>query len=189
MYFPVRQVLRNPMAYVVAASGDRGALTASVRQAVATMDPAIPIYDARGFDTYVDQARAGNRFLALLAAGFALIAVLLTTVGVYGVVAYTATERRREFGVRLALGAAPGQIAALVFRGGAWLAGAGLVGGAVVAGVAAYALRGQLVDVLPLDPASYAAAALVLILAATAATWIPARRATMSNPLDVLRRD
>ena len=189
VYFPVRQVLRNPMAYVVRTTADPASLAGVFRQTVASIDPAVPIFDPRPFSTYVDQARSGNRFMALLAASFAAVALLLSAVGVYGVIAYTITERRREFGVRLALGAESAQIAMLVLRRGALLAGVGLVCGGAAAAIAAYALRGQLFEVTPLDPMSYGAAALALLVVAASATWIPARRATSASPLDVLRRD
>jgi predicted permease len=189
VYFSERQVLRNPMAYVLRTTGDPASLVRDVRQAVASIDAAVPVFDPRPFASYVDQARSGNRFLALLAASFAVVALMLTAVGVYGVIAYTVTERRREFGVRLALGAARGQIVALVLRRGALLAGTGLAAGAMTAVVAAYALRDQLVGVLPTDPLSYGIAAAVLAAAAATATWIPARRATTADPLDALRRD
>jgi ABC-type antimicrobial peptide transport system permease subunit len=120
---------------------------------------------------------------------FASAAVALACVGVYGVMAYSVTRRRREFGVRLALGARPDQIVNVVLREGAVLTLIGLALGLLGATAAAHLLRTQLFGVAPDDGASYATAVLLLVPFAVAACFIPARRATMANPLEVLRAE
>src|SRR4029434_7659771 len=107
---------RNPFVVVVKTSGDPSLLTTAVREAVRRIDAALPIYDVRPLERYLDEARAIRAFTARLAGVFAAAAVLLASVGVYGVIAYSVSMRRREFGVRLALGARAAQIVVRVVR-------------------------------------------------------------------------
>ena len=114
---------------------------------------------------------------------------MLAAVGVYGVIAYAMTRRRYEFGVRLALGAQPGQVTALVLREGAMLAGIGLLCGLGAAAVVARLLQAQLFAVSARDTASYVAAAAAIGAAALAACWLPARRASAISPLEAIRTE
>ena len=189
VYFAERQVLRNPMAYVVRTSGDAAALSTPVRQLVARLDPELPVYDIRPLDAYVAGARAAQRFTTIIAASFAAVALALATVGVYGVIAYATARRRYEFGVRLALGAQPVQVTTLVLREGVRLAAAGLACGVVFAALMARFLETQLFAVSPLDAVSYAGAAAAIGAAAIVACWLPARRASAISPLDAIRAD
>ena len=189
VYFAERQVLRNPMAYVVRTSGDPGALSGPVRQIVSTLDPQLPVYDVRPLEVYVAGARAAQRFTTIIAASFALVALALATVGVYGVIAYATARRRYEFGVRLALGAQPGQVTTLVLREGVRLAVAGLAGGVVFAALAARWLQAQLFAVSALDAASYVGAAAAIGAAAVIACWLPARRAASVSPAEAMRAE
>ena len=189
VYFAERQVTRNPMAYVLRATGDPAALASEARQVVSKLDPTLPVYDLRPLDDYVVGARAAQRFITVLAAAFAAVALTLAAVGVYGVIAYTMTRRRYEFGVRLALGAQPVQVTTLVLREGVWLAGAGLAFGLLAAALAARLLENQLFGISPRDAVSYAAAAAAIGTAALAACWIPARRASAISPLESLRAE
>jgi len=189
VYFAERQVLRNPMAYVVRTSGDAAALSTPVRQLVARLDPALPVYDIRPLDAYVAGARAAQRFTTIIAASFAAVALALATVGVYGVIAYATARRRYEFGVRLALGAQPVQVTTLVLREGVRLAAAGLACGVVFAALMARFLEAQLFAVSPLDAVSYAGAAAAIGAASIIACWLPARRASAISPLDAIRAE
>jgi putative ABC transport system permease protein len=189
VYLAERQVTRNPMAYVVRTSGDPSALAAAARQVVSTLDPTLPVYDLRPLDDYVVGARAAPRFTTILAAAFAAVALILAAVGVYGVIAYAMTRRRYEFGVRLALGAQPVQLTALVLREGVSLAAAGLAFGLVSAALAARLLQSQLFGISPRDAVSYAAAAAAIGTVAVAACWLPARRASAISPLESLRAE
>ena len=121
VYFPQRQVLRNPSVYIVKTTGDPAAIVPSVRDALKRIDPALPIYDVRPLMAYVDGANATRAFTMQLAVIFALVALTLASVGIYGVIAYSVTLRHREFGVRRALGAGAAQVIALVARDGARL--------------------------------------------------------------------
>jgi ABC-type antimicrobial peptide transport system permease subunit len=125
----------------------------------------------------------------ILAAAFAAAALLLAGVGLYGVVAYSVAQRRREFGVRLALGAQPGQVRALVVRQGVRVAVAGLAFGIPAAILVARLIRTQLFGVTPHDPLSYTAAIVILFTAAVAASWFAARRAASANALEALKAE
>jgi hypothetical protein len=189
VYFPERQVPRNPFVMIVKSGADPAALVAPVREAVRRLDAALPIYDVRPLDDYVARAQAIRRFTALLASVFAAAALLLASVGVYGVIAYSVSSRRREFGVRLALGAGARQIVTGVLGEGTRLTLVGLAIGIVGAIAGAWWLRSQLFEVAPWDLASIAATVLVLGLAAILACAVPARRALRTDPAEVLRAD
>jgi predicted permease len=189
VYFPQRQIRRNPAVFVVKSAGDAAALAGPIRLLVARLDPELPTYDMRPLSDYVERARATRRFTMMLAVLFAAAALALTCVGVYGVVAYSVTRRRHEFGVRLALGAGRRQVMSLVAREGARLAARGLIAGVGVTAIATWWLRSQLYGVSPWDAASYLAAIPVLAFVALAACVLPARRATSSSPVDALRAE
>ena len=187
IYFPWPQAFRNPMAYVVRASGHPASLVPAVRTAVREIDPRLPLAAVRPLDDYVSDARATRRFTAVLAVAFALSALLLSCVGVYGVTSYAVALRRQEFGVRVALGARSREVMRLVLREGATLACAGCALGLAGGAAAAMLLRTQLFGVTPADPVSYAVAVPVLVVAALAACWVPARKAMRISPLEALR--
>jgi predicted permease len=189
MYFPAAQSSRNPMAYVLKAQSAPTDLTAAVRRVMAELDPTLPIYDVRPLATYTRDARAVRTFTLVLALAFAASAILLAAVGLYGVISYTAAGRRREFGVRLALGARGGQVASLVLRDAAVLAGIGTAMGCLGAAAAAPLLRTQLYSVSPFHPAAYAAGAVLILLAAIVAACRPAQRAASASPLESLRME
>jgi putative ABC transport system permease protein len=187
IYFPVAQAPRHPLAYMIRADGDAASLGAAVREAVRKANAQLPVFDMRPLDDYVARSRAMQRFTLVLAAAFAIVALVLACVGVYGLTAYAVALRRAEFGLRLALGARPHQVLALVVREGGRLAIGGVVLGLGGALVAAFLLSNQLVGVTPADPISYGAAVAVLMLAAIVASWAPARRAMRVSPLESLR--
>jgi hypothetical protein len=189
VYFPQRQVFRRPLAYVLRTDSDAASLAPAVRAALARLDPELPLYDMRPLADYVVAARAVRRFTAVLAAAFAGVALLLGCVGVYGVMAYSVTRRRRELSVRAALGARPAQVVGLVMGEGLRLAGAGLLLGLLVALLVARLLESQLYGVTPYDFWSYAAAASLLGTIALLACWLPARRSLGISPLEALRSE
>jgi putative ABC transport system permease protein len=189
VYFAERQVQRNPLAVVVRTNGDPSALAPAVRRVVRALDPALPVYDVRPLAEYVAGARAAQRFATILAATFAAVALLLASVGVYGVIAYATTRRRYEFGVRLALGARPGEVMTLVLREGVVLAGIGLALGVLGAGLGARVLRNQLFGVGATDATSYAVAVVAIGVVALAASWLPARRAAAISPLMAMKAE
>jgi ABC-type antimicrobial peptide transport system permease subunit len=120
---------------------------------------------------------------------FALLALTLASIGIYGVASYVAALRTREIGIRIALGADAGQIRRLVVRQGSMPIAAGIASGVVIAALASRSAAAFLRGVTPRDPLTYAAVAALLGSIALAATWIPARRAARLNPVTALRRD
>jgi ABC-type antimicrobial peptide transport system permease subunit len=156
---------------------------------MASLDPDVPVADLRPFTDYVIAARASQRFASLLALTFGLVALMLASVGVYGVIAYATTRRRYEFGIRLALGARPRDVTTTIVREGARLGAIGAIAGVVIAAGASRALAAQLYGISPHDPLSYAVAVAVIGMAAVIAAWWPARRAVHAAPLDALRAE
>ena len=189
LYFSERQVRRNPVAYFVRVAGDPATVSAQVKRTVAALDPELPVSDVRPFDDYVSAARAPQRFSSLLALTFGGVALMLATVGVYGVIAYATARRRYEFGVRLALGARPRHVTGAIVREGARLTALGMAAGVVIAAAASRLLSAQLYGVSPHDPVSYLATAAAIGIAALLASWVPAKRAVAVTPLDALRAE
>jgi predicted permease len=190
IFVPWALVQRNPFAVILATSvADPSSLAAPVRTAVTAIDPRVPIYELRPLTDYVEAARSTRRFTMLLAAAFALTALVLTCVGIYGVLAYAVAHRRHEFGVRRALGADTGQVIREVLREGVGLALAGCVAGLAVAAFGSGLLQSQLYSVDPSDPISYSIAVALIVAGAAAACWIPAYRATTVSPMDALRTE
>ena len=162
----------------------QGAIGEEVRR----LDPDQPVSDVRKMEVLVEESLGQPRFNTELMMLFAVVAVWLTTMGLYAVVSFSVAERTREIGVRVALGADSAAIVRLIFDDGAWIIGTGIVLGAIGAAAAARALGSILVGVSPLDPLVFSAALFMLLLVAIAATYIPARRAAQLDPTSALRR-
>jgi ABC-type antimicrobial peptide transport system permease subunit len=177
------------MAFAVRSNRDPASVAPEIRAAIARLDPRLPIYDVRPLEAYVASARATRRFTMLLATAFSVVALLLACVGVYGVLSYAVARRRHEFGVRLALGAAPARVVREVMLEGLALALAGCAAGLALATASLRLLGTQLYGVSPRDPLTFAAGAAILGIAAAVACWIPARRATTVSPMEALRTE
>jgi predicted permease len=189
VYFPVRQANRSPMAYAVRTTADPAGLAATIRATVARIDPELPVYDVRPLTAYVDGARETQRFTMRLAALFALLALVLASIGVYGVVTYSAARRRSEFAVRLALGARRSALVRLVLADGLRLTAIGLCLGTLVAFSTSSWIDRQLFGITAQDPASYAIVLPVLGLVALLASAAPAWRASTVDPAEGLRAE
>jgi predicted permease len=168
-------------------AGNPKGLIPAVRRVVAEMEPEAPVYDARAMEEHVFAANSSARFSTVLLGMFAGLALGLAVVGIYGVFSYAVAARTREFGIRIASGARAGDILKLVIRDGAVLCAAGLAAGLPAALAATRALGSLLYDVKPGDPATYFAAAAVLVATALAACLLPALRATKVDPMVALR--
>ncbi len=166
---------------------DPASLAPAIRRAVGAIDPALPLLSFDTVDALYAENTARRRFAMQLAGGFALLALALSIFGVYGVVSYSVGEREQEIGVRLALGARPGQILALVMKAGIWPAVVGVALGAAAAAGLTRFLQPVLFGIAPTDRSTFASVTLALVLVAIAAAWLPARRATRIDPARSLR--
>jgi putative ABC transport system permease protein len=168
---------------------DPARFTGALRAAVAELDPEIPLAEVQTMEEALGAWAAERRLTMLLVGGFALLALTLGAVGVYGVIAHLVVQRTREIGIRIALGAVPREILQLVIAQGAWLAGLGIVAGMLGALAVTRLLTGLLFQVRPTDPVTFAGTALLLALVAAAASLIPALRATRVDPIEALRAE
>ena len=183
------QERRPSMALMVRTLADPETAVAGVRQAVAGIDGRLPIHTIQPMTQYISQQTEQPRLNATLVTGFALVALLLAATGVYGVLSYIVSQRTREIGVRLALGARRLDILRQVTGQGLIVSLSGLVAGLVVAAVAARAIGAVLVGVSPSDATTFLAVASLLVVVGALASFIPARRASGVDPLKALRTD
>jgi len=179
--------LRREMSVVLRAEASELSLGASLRAAVRELDAALPLYDVRAMEGRLSDSLAAQRVPMLLLLGFAGVALLLASIGIYGLLAHAVSRRTREIGIKMALGAAPERVMTQVLRQGSRLILAGLALGVLGSFWLMRLLAGLLYGVVPTDPFVLAAVAAVLAAVAAAACVIPARRATRVNVVDALR--
>lgn len=179
--------LRRGMTLVVKSRGEPLAVAAAVRAAVRRLDPRLPVARLRTMDEVVGTALSQPRFMALLLALFAGLALALAAVGLYGVIAYGVAARGHEIGIRVVLGATRPRVLRLVLSEGMAMAAAGIGIGLALARLLTRFLAGQIYGVTADDPATFAAVPLLLAAVALAATWLPARRAARLDPATTLR--
>jgi putative ABC transport system permease protein len=190
----------NPFIYQVMQGGRPAGLTlflrtarpaadvvSAVRAKVREIDPALPLFEAGSLEQAVDSSFDNRRAVMLLLAAFAVLALFLSALGIYGVLAYDVSQRTREIGVRSAIGASRGQIAGLIVQQGLWKGGIGVALGLIGAAIVSQSMTTMLFNVKPTDPAVYAAVSLVLVSVALLASYLPARRAARIDPLIALR--
>lgn len=187
VYLPMPQLALGQMTLLVRTPLDPLSLAPSVAAAVREIDPTLPLGDVRTMDDIVSATLARPRAISVLLATFAGIALLLAGVGVYGVMAYSVSQRTQEIGVRVALGATMASVQRMVLGQAMRLVLAGLGIGLAAAAALAQLLRGQLFEIEPLDPLTFAFTAGVLAAVAALASYLPARRATRIAPLEALR--
>jgi putative ABC transport system permease protein len=175
------------MNLVVRTTRPLSAIAGGIRRAVGEMDRSLPIVQLRAMEEVVDQSLSRQRLLSLLLGIFAAVALALAAIGTYGILSYMVTERQREIGIRMALGAGTGQVGRLVLGQGLGIALVGIVLGIVGAFGLARLTASLLYGVSPSDPTTFATVALVITAVAVAACVVPVRRATSVDPLTVIR--
>jgi ABC-type lipoprotein release transport system permease subunit len=181
-YYPYAQQAQNGFGLAVRTKLSSNDIVPALRKVLSAIDPALPLYSIKRMDEYVDTALMSRRMPMLLAMAFAVVALFLSAVGIYGVLAYGVAQRKREIGIRLALGSTSGEVFGLVLRDGIKIVVLGLVLG--FAGLIAlrHALTTVLYGVTPMDPIVIGSVALALSVVALLAMVIPARRAAGVNP-------
>jgi ABC-type antimicrobial peptide transport system permease subunit len=189
MFLPMEQDYRSGMTLVVHGRGAPPSVIAAVRDAIGRLDPNLGTFGAMTMADHVENALNLARTSATLAGMFGVCALLLAVIGIYGVVSYSVARRTREVGIRVALGAGPGDVVRLVFREGIGPAVAGMVAGLAAALAVTGLMRSLLYDVSPRDLSVFLSIPLVLGAAACAATYLPARRALRVDPITTLRSE
>jgi putative ABC transport system permease protein len=188
-YWPAAQWPQDRVALVVKTERSASSLTASVIRAIHDIDPEQPVYDVRTMDEWVNRS-LGQRWMNMtLVATFASVALTLCAIGVYGVIAFGVARQRREFGIRVALGASRGGIAAAVVKNGLVLAGIGIVTGLVLAVALTRSMSSLLFGVGATDVVSFALSIVLILFVALLASYLPARRAAAVDPAVTLRAD
>lgn len=180
---------RWTMSLVARTRGDPSAVVPNVRAAVLSLDPNLPLFGVTTMSDLMKVQRGGNTIMAKIMAVLAAVALVLAVVGVYGVMAYSISQRTREMGIRIALGAGRSNVRALVMRQGSMLAAVGIAIGIGIALLVTRSLATFLFGVSPFDPVVFTGVALLLLLASLGATYVPARRATQVDPIEALRAE
>lgn len=189
IFWPLLQHQLDHPSIVVRTGANPDAVAASLRGAVADVDADTPVSDIRTMDQLISSSLSGPRAAMTLLTTFSALALVLGAVGIYGVIAYAVSQRTHEIGVRVALGARPGDMLRMVIEQGATMALAGVVVGLVAAFALTRLLAALLYGVSPLDPATFITGPIVLMSVALLATWLPARRAARVDPIVALHEE
>jgi putative ABC transport system permease protein len=187
VYVPVYQFLGRTLSLALRTSLPAGTLEAQIRGAIQSVDPGLPVFNITSMDEVLDASLASRKFSANLVAGFAGVALLLGSIGIYGSLAYMVGQRSHEIGLRLALGAQRADVVRLVMGKGVVLAGLGIVAGVIFSASTASTMASLLYGVRPHDPAVFLMAPFLLFIVALMASYIPAWRATKVDPIAALR--
>ncbi len=177
------------MALHIKTAGDPGTLFPALRQEVGRLDPDLPVVKLDRMETLTARATQVHRLLVRVLGIAGALTLGLAVLGIYGVVAFSVSQRTREVGIRVALGAEAGQVVRMVVREGLFLALIGLVPGLLLSVVVAQLMRTALMGLPPLDPTAFGGSVTLLLLSVMAAAWVPARRAARADPMEALRED
>ena len=185
-FFPMAQDTSHLVTFAIRTASRSESLAGPLRSSVAALDPELPLFDMRTMDERTESALVGRRTPAVLSLAFGIVALVLSAVGLYGVLAYLVAQRSREIAIRIAVGSSARGVFGLVFREGAALVGAGVLAGALGAVVLRRSLDGLLFGVRATNPLVIGAAVALLVAVALLACALPARRATRIDPVAVL---
>ncbi|MEO7415240.1 MAG: ABC transporter permease [Opitutaceae bacterium] len=189
LYQPLEQTPAGELSVLVRSSRAVPELLALVRAKIAAIDPALPVFKAGAMNTVISTRLNNRRAIMLLLASFAGIALLLSAIGIYGVLAYDVSQRTREIGIRGAIGATKEQVVSMILKQGLWKTGIGLVFGLLVALACSRFMTSFLFEVKPTDPIAYVAVTSILLVVAILASYLPARRAARIDPIIALRSE
>jgi putative ABC transport system permease protein len=176
-----------PLTFVVRTSADAGSLISRIRTAVTSLDPDVPVAELTTLESWVTRAMAQTRFLLALNGTFAFLALVLASLGLYGVISYSARQRTREIGVRVALGASHRDVLRLILGQGMIVAAIGIVLGLAVSVALTRVVNSYLVGISSTDPTTFAGVPAVLLVVAAVACYLPARRTSLIDPSRALR--
>jgi predicted permease len=189
IYAPLAQWPLDELSVVMRSTAAPATTLSAARDVMRALDPELPVYEARPLEDIVRESIAERRFYALLLASFATLALVLAAVGIYGVIAYGVQQRRRELGIRIALGASRERVVGMVLRQGVALTIAGAALGLAGASMVTRILRGQLFGVSTTDPMTFVAVPAILVVVAMIACVVPARRALAVDPASTIRAE
>jgi predicted permease len=185
----VQQKEVGALGYEIRTAMKPEAILPTLRGVVHAVDPDLPLNNVRTQDEQIAAAMQQERVFVILTSGFGLLALVLASVGIYGIMAYSVAQRTNEIGIRLALGATPGQVRGMILRESSWLTVAGVVTGLIGSLLLARTIQSLLFGIRACDPITFTAGVMLLLLVAMAASWIPARRAAGVQPMEALRHE
>jgi ABC-type antimicrobial peptide transport system permease subunit len=187
VYVTYADFKHTTMTLAIRTTSDPATLIPAVRREVQTLDPALPIFNVMSLDGFIGRTIAGWRLSAWLLGLFAGLALLLTAIGIYGVLSYSTEQRTREIGLRMALGAQRRDVLRLIVGQGLKAVAVGIVIGLVAALALSRVMKSLLFGVTVTDPLTFAGVALLLVVVALVASYLPARRAAKADPMVALR--
>ena len=188
-YFPLAQVWQPTQSLIVLSNDDSRWLTSAIQHVVLALDPAVPRPKISTMQEATSIVLLPQRAAAIVTGALGVTGLVLATMGLYGIMAYSVQRRTREIGIRLALGAQRSSVLGMVVREGMFLTGVAIIIGVFLAGIASHLIEGFLFNVSPLDAATYAGMSFLFLLVALVASYIPARRGALSDPLLALRAE
>jgi predicted permease len=188
-YYSLAQNPPRTITFAIRTAGDPNSMIGAVRAKIAAIDPSLPVFDVRTMNQRVDQALVNRRSPLMLSIGFGAVALFLSAIGIYGVLAYLVAQRRKEIGIRIALGSSGQQVFRLILQEGLVVLAVGFAIGLIGALAMARTLQSQLYGVGATDPAVLAAATVLLGLVALVACLVPAGRAARVDPVIALRQE
>jgi predicted permease len=189
MYVPAAQMLEGAASYYVRAAADATPVGPAIRAAVRETDPSLPVIDLHTQDEQIERLTSQERLFARLSGFFGVLALLVSSVGLYGLMSFVVLRRTGEIGLRMALGALPAHVLRMILRDALALVALGLVLGVAAAIGASRFIASMLFELSPVDPLTYGTVAGVLIAVALLASWLPARRAAHVDPMVALRSE
>jgi putative ABC transport system permease protein len=189
VYLPFRQSVSGSMTLILRSAIDPAALTSESRGVIASIDKDQPVFGIATMQELVRNSVSTRRISFIVMGAFSGLALVLAAIGIYGVISYSVAQRAHEIGIRVALGARPGDVLRMVLGQGAKIAAAGVVIGIVASFVLTRLMTNLLYNVSPADPVTFAVVTVLLALIALIASWIPARRTLRVDPIAALRRE